>query len=112
VGARAIPRRAAAAGAGRPRRARRGPRARAAATLPSRLASSAITRAGVAAVTARVFPGLDAEGSAYDGGLAIGRSHVLVAQNFAVAIFDKASGAKLEDTNLATGRRRPSCCAR
>jgi len=75
-------------------------RARAAVALPSRLASTAIARTGIAAVLARAFPGLDAEGSAYDGSLAVGRSHVLVAQNFAVAIFDKASGAKLEDTNL------------
>src|SRR5262245_4985618 len=59
-------------------------RARAAAALPSRLASTAIARAGVAAAPARVFPGLDAEGSAYDGSLAVGRSHVLVAQNFGV----------------------------
>ena len=72
--------------------------ARAVAPLPPPLPAPAPARA---AAPTRIFPGLDAEGSAYDGALAVGREHVLVTENFSVAIVDKRSGEVVSSTALA-----------
>jgi hypothetical protein len=74
--------------------------ARAAAALPPRLPSTAVRRDAVAAAPSRTLPGRPAVGSAYDGGLAVGRAHVLVTENFSVTILDKATGAEVRSTNL------------
>jgi hypothetical protein len=43
---------------------------------------------------------MDASGSAYDGCIGVGRNHVVIAENFGVAIYDKSSGNRLSDTKL------------
>jgi hypothetical protein len=74
--------------------------ARAVAALPPRLAETALQRDAVAAAPARTLPGPPASGSAYDGGLAVGRAHLLVTENFCVAILDKATGNAVSRVSL------------
>jgi hypothetical protein len=73
---------------------------RAISALPPRLAATALQRDAIAAAPARTFPGPPATGSAYDAGLAVGRAHVLVTENFSVAIIDKATGIEVSRTSL------------
>ena len=93
--------------------------ARATAGLPSRLPSTAVLRDAVAATPARTLPGLAAEGSAYDAALAVGRTRLLVTQNFSVAILDKDTGTVVSSTRLVDwfpsrppGRRSSSTLVR
>ena len=68
--------------------------------LPPRLAATALQRDAVAATPTLTFPGPPAVGSAYDAGLAVGRAHLLVTENFSVAIIDKATGNEVSRTSL------------
>jgi hypothetical protein len=71
-------------------------------TLPPRLPSTSLVRSDIARTPSRSFAGVPAIGSAYDGCLAVGREHLLIAENFAVAIYAKASGALVSPpTSLA-----------
>jgi hypothetical protein len=69
--------------------------------LPSRLPRTALARRDVTRAPRRTIVTPPASGSAYDACLAAGREHLLAAQNFAVAICAKASGALLPPTTLA-----------
>lgn len=69
--------------------------------LPRRLPSTDLLRFGITRVPRRSFAALSATGSAYDGCLAAGREHLLIAENFAVAVYAKPSGVLLSSTSLA-----------
>ena len=73
--------------------------ARAMFTLPPRLAATTLEREAIAAAPTRTLPGPPAVGSAYDAGLAVGRAHVVVTENFSVAILDKVTGTEVSRTS-------------
>ena len=74
--------------------------ARTIAALPPRLAATTLQRDAVAGAPVRTLPGPPAAGSAYDAGLAVGHAHLLVTQNFSVAIIDKVTGTEVSRTGL------------